>query len=52
MKANDSMASIAAFYDTTPSVLRKINRLTVDFLHPDQVLFNSLYKIPTGLIVT
>lgn len=37
MKEGDKLRSLAAQFDTTPSVLKKLNRLTMDFLYPGQV---------------
>ncbi|XP_042882971.1 oxidation resistance protein 1-like [Penaeus japonicus] len=38
VSANDTLTSIAARFDTTPSELTKINRLSTRFLFPGQVL--------------
>ncbi|XP_067934818.1 oxidation resistance protein 1-like isoform X2 [Watersipora subatra] len=38
VKEGDKLRSLAAQFDTTPSVLKKLNRLTMDFLYPEQVL--------------
>ena len=38
MQANDTLMSIAARFDTTPSELTKLNRLTTRFLFPGQLL--------------
>ena len=37
MQEGDKLRSLAANFDTTPSVIKKLNRLTMDFLYPDQV---------------
>ena len=41
VKDNDKLMSIAACFDTTPSVLKKVNKLTMDFLYPGQVMHRS-----------
>ena len=37
VKCTDKLTSLAALYDTTPSALKNLNKLSVDFLYPDQV---------------
>ncbi|KAF6032868.1 hypothetical protein EB796_008842 [Bugula neritina] len=37
VKPDDKLTSIAACFDTTPSIIKKINRLSMEFLYPDQV---------------
>lgn len=46
MKEGDKLRSLAAQFDTTPSVLKKLNRLTMDFLYPGQVfvVFESAHR--------
>ncbi|XP_021364268.1 oxidation resistance protein 1-like isoform X2 [Mizuhopecten yessoensis] len=39
VKDTDSLESIAAFFDTTPSELRKLNRLTSRLIFPGKVLY-------------
>ncbi|XP_060065002.1 nuclear receptor coactivator 7-like [Ylistrum balloti] len=39
VKDSDTLESIAAFFDTTPSELKKLNRLTSRLIFPGQVLF-------------
>ncbi|KAB7504910.1 hypothetical protein Anas_00343 [Armadillidium nasatum] len=38
VQANDTLMSIAARFDTTPSELTKMNRLSTRFLFPGQIL--------------
>ncbi|XP_033727121.1 oxidation resistance protein 1-like isoform X2 [Pecten maximus] len=39
VKDSDTLESIAAFFDTTPSELKKLNRLTSRLIFPGQVLY-------------
>lgn len=37
VKDADKLMSIAALFDTTPSRLKKLNKLSMDFIYPGQV---------------
>ncbi|XP_071142987.1 oxidation resistance protein 1-like isoform X1 [Mytilus edulis] len=39
VKATDTLSSIAAHYDVTPSELKKLNKLTSQYIFPQQVLY-------------
>ncbi|XP_067929532.1 nuclear receptor coactivator 7-like [Watersipora subatra] len=39
VKCGDKLTSLAALCDTTPSVLKNLNKLASDFLYPNQILF-------------
>lgn len=38
MSANDTLTSIAARFDTTPSELTKLNKLSTRYVYPGQVI--------------
>lgn len=38
VSANDTLTSIAARFDTTPSELTKLNKLSTRFVYPGQVI--------------
>lgn len=43
VKENDTLVSIAANFDIIPTMLKKINRLTVNYVYPGQIL-----RVPPG----
>ncbi|KAL5013835.1 hypothetical protein ScPMuIL_008105 [Solemya velum] len=47
VKDSDSLESIAAFYDTTPSELKKLNKLPSRMIFPGQVMY-----IPDGISIS
>lgn len=48
MEANDTLTSVAARFDTTPSELAKLNRLGARLIFPGQVLQVPLRKTSTS----
>jgi len=48
VKENDTLVSIAANFDIMPTMLKKGNRLTVDFVYPGQVSFGQSYFLHLG----